>query len=113
MLIVAALLLGCAEVLRDNSSQTILPAIVRPDQLEKANGRLWSAELVANTFVGPPIGSLLLAVSFVLPFVFDAATFFAAAGLVFLLAGQFRALPADGAGRVGRRGRRHGRGGRR
>ena len=98
VLIVAALLLGCAEVLRDNSSQTILPAIVRPDQLEKANGRLWSAELVANTFVGPPIGSLLLAVSFVLPFVFDAATFFAAAGLVFLLAGHFRALPADGAG---------------
>jgi MFS family permease len=91
VLLAAGLLLGAAEVLRDNSAQTILPAIVRPDQLERANGRLWSAELVANTFVGPPVGSALLAVSFFLPFAFDSVTFFAAAGLVFLLVGHFRA----------------------
>ncbi len=90
----ASLLLGCAEVLRDNSSQTILPAIVATDQLERANGRLWSAEMVANTFIGPPLGSVLLGVSFVLPFVVDAGTFFASAGLIFLLVGHFRAVPA-------------------
>ena len=54
--VVATLLLGMAEVLRDNSAQTIIPSIVEPEHLERANGRMWSAEGVANTFVGPPLG---------------------------------------------------------
>ncbi len=94
VLVASALLLGCAEVLRDNSAQTILPSVVRPDQLERANGRMWSAEMIANQFAGPPLGSLLLAVSFFLPFAVDAGSFFAAAGLVALLTGQFRAKAA-------------------
>ncbi len=69
ILIVATLLLGVGEVLYDNSAQTFLPAIVEPSELERANGRLYSAELVANQFAGPPLASLLLAVSFALPFV--------------------------------------------
>ena len=100
VVVVASLLLGCAEVLRDNSAQTILPAIVPAEHLERANGRMWSAEQVANTFIGPPLGSLLLAASFALPFVLDAGTFVVAAGLMFLVAGQFRSTPrpdADGA----------------
>jgi len=88
--LLATLLLGMAEVLRDNSAQTILPAIVQPDQLERANGRMWSAEGVANTFAGPPLGSLLIAVAFALPFVVDAASFFAAAALVAAIPGTFR-----------------------
>ncbi len=95
VLLIGSLLLGCAEVLRDNSAQTIVPSIVHPDQLERANGRMWSAEQVANTFVGPPLGSLLLAAAFFLPFVLDATSFFAAAGLIFLVAGNFRARPID------------------
>lgn len=92
-ILVAVLLLGFAEVLRDNSAQTILPAVVEPDQLERANGRMWSMEMVANTFAGPPLGSLLLSASFFLPFVVDAGSFFVAAGLIALLVGQFRAKP--------------------
>lgn len=91
LVLVATLLLGMAEVLRDNSNQTIMPDIVRPDQLEKANGRIWSIENVTNTFAGPPLGSLLLLVAFSLPFFVDAATFFVAAALVFLIPGSFRA----------------------
>lgn len=87
----ATLLLGMAEVLRDNSNQTILPNIVRPDQLEKANGRVWSVENVTNTFAGPPLGSLLLLAAFSLPFFVDAGTFFVAAAMVFLIPGSFRA----------------------
>jgi MFS family permease len=94
VIVLASLLLGCAEVLRDNSAQTILPAIVRPEQLERANGRMWSAELVANTFVGPPLGSLLIAGAFFVPFVVDAASFFCSAALVALLVGHFRARPS-------------------
>lgn len=87
---VAALLLGTAEVFRDNSAQTLLPSIVEKDTLEKANGRMWGAEMVMNAFVGPPLAGILLAVAFALPFFVDAATFAVAAALVFMIAGDFR-----------------------
>jgi len=86
----AALLLGTAEVFRDNSAQTLLPSIVPKQHLERANGRMWGAEMVMNSFVGPPLGGILLAVSFSLPFFIDAGTFAVAAALVFLIAGGFR-----------------------
>ena len=91
LVLLATLLLGMAEVLRDNSAQTILPNIVRPDQLEKANGRMWSVEAVTNIFVGPPLGSILLLIAFAIPFFVDAGTFFLAAALVALIPGTFRA----------------------
>src|SRR5690606_6641994 len=78
-LIGASFLIGCAEVLRDNAAQTILPAIVPAEQLERANGRLWGAEMVMNSFVGPPVGGLLLAVALALPVFVDAGTFAVAA----------------------------------
>ncbi len=82
LILVATLLLGIAEVLYDNSAQTFLPSIVHADNLEKANGRMWSAELVANTFAGPPLAALLIAISFALPFYADAVTFAASAALI-------------------------------
>src|SRR5262245_57747 len=97
MLLVATLLLGLAEVLRDNCGQTLMPAIVDTSLLEQANGRLWGAELTANAFVGPIIGSALLSISFALPFLFDAGSFAVAAGLVFLIAGHYRAPQTAGA----------------
>jgi hypothetical protein len=95
LLLVATLLLGTAEVLRDNCGQTFMPSIVEVDQLEKANGRMWSVESIANTFVGPPLGSLLLIAAFSLPFFVDAASFFAAAALVAAIPGTFRAERPD------------------
>ncbi len=90
VLVFSALLFGFAEVLRDNAAQTIMPAIVAPENLEKANSRLWGIEMVANSFAGPPLGSLLIGVMFALPFFFDAGTFAVAAGLVFLISGDYR-----------------------
>jgi hypothetical protein len=82
MVIVATLALGVAEVLYDNSAQTFMPSIVTPDQLERANGRLWSVEQVANTFAGPPLAALLIAMAFSLPFLVDALTFAVSAALI-------------------------------
>jgi MFS family permease len=82
LILVATLLLGVAEVLYDNSAQTFLPSIVHTDNLEKANGRMWSAELIANTFAGPPLAAVLIAVSFAVPFFADAATFAVSAILI-------------------------------
>jgi MFS family permease len=91
VVVLATLLLGMAEVLRDNCGQTIMPNLVADEHLEKANGRTWAAEGIANTFVGPPLGSALLIASFALPFFVDAASFFAAAALVASIPGSFRA----------------------
>jgi MFS family permease len=94
VLLLASLFFGFAEVLRDNAAQTILPAIVEPRGLEKANGQMWGVEMVANSFAGPPLGSLLIGIAFSVPFFFDAGTFAVAAALVWLISGVFR---ADGA----------------
>ncbi len=93
-LYVSALLFGMAEVLRDNSAQTLLPSIVDKSQLERANGRLWSAEMVMNTFIGPPLAGPLLAVAFALPFFVDAGSFAVAAGLIFTIGGRATPRPA-------------------
>ena len=97
MLLIATLLLGTAEVLRDNSAQTFLPSVVDAAHLERANGRMWSIEALTNTFIGPPVGSLLIGVAFALPFFVDAGSFFAAAALVALIPGVFRAAVPEGA----------------
>ncbi len=94
VLLVATLLLGTCEVLHDNSAQTFLPAVVDDADLEQANGQMYSAEIVANQFAGPPVASLMLATGFVLPILFDAGSFAAAAGLVFSIAVTRRVEPA-------------------
>jgi len=63
VLYVAALALGVAETFFDTAAQSILPSIVGKEQLPSANGRLYAVELVANQFVGPPLGGLLIVVS--------------------------------------------------
>lgn len=94
LLYVAALVLGCAEVVYDNSAQTILPRLVAKERLERANGNIWGAEMVANSFVGPPLGGFLIAVSLALPFGVDALTFGVSALLIFLIGGMFRSQPS-------------------
>ncbi len=93
--IVTSLLFGFAEVLRDNASQTFLPSVVEKEKLESANGKLWSAEHVMNSFVGPPLGSLLLGFMVFLPFLFDSATFFISAALISLIVTTIK--PTDSA----------------
>ncbi|TDE12966.1 MFS transporter [Jiangella asiatica] len=100
LLYVMAFLLGTAEVLRDNTAQTLLPSVVPKERLEKANGRMWGAEIVVNMFVGPPLAGLLLGLAFALPFFVNAATFAVAAALVFALAGQFAPKGKVTSGRI-------------
>lgn len=91
VVLVSTLLLGMAEVLADNAGQTLMPAIVDESLLERANGRLWSAEGVMNQFLGPSLGSLLLVVAFAVPIFVDAGTFLVSAALVAAIPGVFRA----------------------
>jgi len=86
----AALLVGVAEVFRDNAAQTMLPAIVPHDVLERANGRLWSVELVGNALLGPAVGAFLIAAALPLPFVANALAYLIAILLVQRITGAFR-----------------------
>ncbi len=97
LLYLAALLLGAGEVAYDNAAQSILPAVVPPERLERANGTLWTAEVVVNRFVGPPVGGVLIGVGLALPFLIDAASFLASAALLLLVAGTFRPRDASAA----------------
>jgi MFS family permease len=82
VILVTAFIGGLVEVLRDNTAQTMMPAVVEDRHLEKANGRMWSAESLTNSFIGPPLGSFIISIAIFLPFFFDAATFFIAAALI-------------------------------
>ena len=87
---VAALVLGVGETLFDTASQSILPSVVRREQLSTANGRLYSVELVANQFVGPPLGGLLAAAALSVAFAVSAGAYLLAALALLALAGSFR-----------------------
>jgi MFS family permease len=98
ILYAVAVLLGVAETLFDTSAQSLLPALVARDNLTVANSRLFAVELVANTFVGPPLGGLLAALGLAVAFGVPAAAYLVGAGCLVLLAGSFRAVGAGPAG---------------
>jgi hypothetical protein len=105
-MLLAAFAVGMAEVFRDNAAQTMMPALVPHEQLEKANGRLWSVELVGNALLGPALGAFLIAAAAPLPFAVNAAAFLFAVILVFWIRRTFR--PAVHAERNWRRELREG-----
>lgn len=89
-LMLCAASVGTAEVFRDNAAQTMLPAIVPHDTLERANGRLWSVELVGNALLGPAAGAFLIAWVVWMPFALNALLFLLAAAMVLSIRGRFR-----------------------
>ena len=94
-LMLAAFVVGGAEVFRDNAAQTMLPALVPADRLERANGRLWSAELLTNALIGPALGAFLIGLWLPLAFGVNALAYGLAMLMVAGLAGQFRAVRTD------------------
>jgi MFS family permease len=90
LLCAGILLLGAGEVVSDIAAGAVLPSMVAHEQLERANGRLWSAQSAANGLLGPALGGALLAIGIAVPIMFDAGTFAVAAGLLLLITGQFR-----------------------
>ncbi|MEM1274391.1 MAG: MFS transporter [Pseudomonadota bacterium] len=92
MLISLGFGIGCAEVIRDNAAQSMLPRIVPPDELERANGYLGSVETVGNEMAGPALGAFLIAVALPWPFLAIAIALLCAACLTASLKGSFKAL---------------------
>lgn len=95
VIVLCSFLLGIAEVLRDNSAQTLLPSLVKKEHLERANGRLQIVEPLMGTFVGPPVGSFLVGIAFFVPIFFDSVSFFASVALLALIPGTYKAVRKD------------------
>jgi MFS family permease len=90
LLYVAGFVLGMCEVVFDNTSQTILPALVPRGRLERANGNIMGAQMVIADFVARPIAGAMVGVALALPFAIDAVTAAVSAALVASIPGSFR-----------------------
>lgn len=97
VLYIVLFLVGVGETAVDNASQSLLPDLVDPGALDRANGRLLAVERAANELAGPPLGAALFGVAAALPFVVDSVSFAASAALLAVLHG---ARPRGGPGWV-------------
>jgi len=88
-------LLSTGETLFDTAAATVVPIVVPREELPRANARLSGTLIVANNFVGPPLGGLLFAAALALPFLLGAGGLAAAAVLILALRGSFRAEHAQ------------------
>jgi MFS family permease len=62
---------GCAGLTFESAATAVLPALVGPSGLERANGRLQSAMVLTRSLVAPPSGAWLFALAAPLPFLLD------------------------------------------
>jgi MFS family permease len=92
VLVAAGFCLGAAEVVFSNAAQAQLPRLVPAASLSKANGNLQVSLTLGQTFLGPPLGSVLFAAARALPFGLGAGSFAASAAV---LSGLPRRKPAE------------------
>ena len=83
LLYVAFAIIGTLESAADNSVFALVPALVADHDLDRANGRISSAQLIADEFVGPPLGGLLFATAAAAP-IFVMGELWGVAGLLVL-----------------------------
>ncbi len=82
VLAAAAFGLGVGEVVFSNASQSVLPQLVRAEQLPAANGNQYAVQTIGQEFAGPPLGSLLFTAAAAVPFGVSAASFAGSAALL-------------------------------
>jgi MFS family permease len=90
----ALFVLGTAETFADVGGSSLLPRLVRREDLGIANARLQGGVLLTNQLLAPPIGAFLFAVGMALPFATDAACFGLGAVLITRLRYRADAEPA-------------------
>ncbi|HWG22581.1 MFS transporter [Actinospica sp.] len=81
-LYVAVFVSGATDVVRATAASTLVPSLVPLEHLDMANGRLVTAEIAGNEFLGPPLGGYLFGIALVLPFAINGGTLAIAVALV-------------------------------
>ncbi|GGN76899.1 MFS transporter [Actinoplanes lobatus] len=82
LLLVAAFLLGTAELAADTAVQALTPVVVQDAGLEKLNAGLTASQSVGEDFAGPAAGGVLFAWNPIAPFVAVAGTLAASWGFL-------------------------------
>lgn len=82
-------LLGCIEPFFDNASFALMPRLVEPSMLERANSRLFASLTIAYDFLGPPIGTFLFSFFPPLSFLVSGLAFSGSSALVASLPGNY------------------------
>ena len=82
VVLVALFLVATAEVFADSTSTTLLPMLVRRQDLAVANARMQSGFITVNQLAGPPLGAALFATGAMWPFASQAVLVAAGALLV-------------------------------
>lgn len=85
-----ALVIGTAETIADSAANALVPAVVGDGSLDSANSKLQACEIVGQTFLGGPIGSMTFALFAAFPFFLNSAGFAIAAAVLLGLAGTYR-----------------------
>jgi MFS family permease len=85
-----ALIIGTAETIADSAANALIPAVVGDGSLDAANSKLQACEIVGQTFLGGPVGSLTFALFAAFPFILNSAGFAIAAAVLLGLAGTYR-----------------------
>lgn len=91
LLYLTTFLVGVSEVVSDTAMQSMVPQLLKQNQIETANSRMNLAQTILGQFVGTPLGGLLYAVAIWVPFAFNSLGFAVAALLLFLIPLNIRA----------------------
>ncbi|MGK5543243.1 MFS transporter [Streptomyces sp. URMC 127] len=91
VLCAAGAVLGVAEVIALTAASALIPALTPPEGRERANAWIAGAETVCNEFCGPFVGGLLLAAGTGIALGVTWVSYLAAAFVLILLVGRFRA----------------------
>ena len=91
LLYLAAFAFGIGEVIYDTTAQSMIPQLLKREQLERGNARLEVTAVTIGEFVGAPLSGLLYATAIGLPFVFGSFGILVAIALVLAIPKTFHA----------------------
>ncbi|MDA3805111.1 MFS transporter [Clavibacter sp. CT19] len=88
---------GVLESAADGAAVAVLPSLVPRDGLDRANARISGTQLVADEFVGPPLGGILFALAAAVPVYATGGLWLAAGAMALALPRRSpAAAPLDG-----------------
>jgi MFS family permease len=95
LIYVTALVLGLAEVVAVLSGASIVPSAIPRTRWQTALSRITATEALCNSFLGAPVGGLLVAAGFGIALGVTGVVYLAGAILLLMLAGNFAVAPTQ------------------
>ncbi len=90
LLCLVAFVIGIAEVLYDTTAQALVPTLLEPKHLERANSRLEVGGLILGEMIGTPLSGVLFVAAVAIPFVAGNVGILIAFVLVLMIAGSHK-----------------------